>query len=144
MSDAETPAGTPPQGAGNKTGIFLALAGLLVLCAALYWGCLQEPETPPPATPPTPVTPEVKSRWRRSRSRNPRPSQQYRRPRNLRSRLKDLPSAGERWGLPKPGIVNAGQLGEQFIMRPNGLERGVAIVDNLRRAVPYKLRWDGR
>ena len=59
MSDAETPADTPSQGAGNKTGFILALAGLLVLCAALYWGFLQEPDTPPPAAPQTPLTPEV-------------------------------------------------------------------------------------
>ena len=41
--------------------------------------------------------------------------------------------------------LNSGMLGQQFAMSSNSLERGVAIVDNLRMgAVPYKLLPVGR
>lgn len=152
MSDAQTPAGTPPQGAGNKTGIFLALAGLLVLCAALYWGFLQEPETPPPATTQTPVTPEVEIEVEKIVAA---PAQPEAEPAVPEAPEPEVPvevepppiSLGESDGVLAETMasINAGQLGEQFIMRPNGLERGVAIVDNLRQgAVPYKLLPVGR
>ena len=152
MSDAETPAGTPPQGAGNKTGIFLALAGLLVLCAALYWGFLQEPETPPPATTQTPVTPEVEIEVEKIVAA---PAQPEAEPAVPEAPEPEVPvevepppiSLGESDGVLAETMasINAGQLGDQFIMRPNGLERGVAIVDSLRQgAVPYKLLPVGR
>ena len=152
MSDAETPAGTPPQGAGNKTGIFLALAGLLVLCAALYWGFLQEPETPPPATTQTPVTPEVEIEVEKIVAAPVQPEAEPAVPEapepEVPVEVEPPPiSLGESDGVLAETMasINAGQLGEQFIMRPNGLERGVAIVDNLRQgAVPYKLLPVGR
>jgi len=152
MSDAETPAGTPPQGAGNKTGIFLALAGLLVLCAALYWGFLQEPETPPPATTQTPVTPEVEIEVEKIVAAPVQPEAEPAVPEAPEPEVPvevELPaiSLGESDGVLAEAMasINAGQLGDQFIMRPNGLERGVAIVDNLRQgAVPYKLLPVGR
>jgi len=151
MSDAETPADTPSQGAGNKTGIFLALAGLLLLCAALYWGFLQEPETPP-ATPQTPVTPEVEIEMEEIVAVPAPPEAELPAPEPAEL---DVPvevetppiSLGESDGVLAETMasINAGQLGDQFIMRPNGLERGVAIVDNLRQgAVPYKLLPVGR
>ena len=152
MSDAETPADTPSQGAGNKTGIFLALAGLLLLCAALYWGFLQEPETPPPAPPQTPVTPEVEIEVEEIVAVPAQPEAELPAPEPAEL---DVPvevetppiSLGESDGVLAETMasINAGQLGDQFIMRPNGLERGVAIVDNLRQgAVPYKLLPVGR
>lgn len=152
MSDAETPAGTPSQGAGNKTGIFLALAGLLVLCAALYWGFLQEPETPPPAAPQTPATPEVEVEVEEIVAAPAPPEAE---PPVPEPPAPEVPveveppaiSLGESDGVLAETMasINAGQLGDQFIMRPNGLERGVAIVDNLRQgAVPYKLLPVGR
>ena len=152
MSDADTPAGTPPQGAGNKTGIFLALAGLLVLCAALYWGFLQEPETPPPATTQTPVTPEVEIEVEKIVAAPVQPEAEPAVPEapepEVPVEVEPPPiSLGESDGVLAETMasINAGQLGEQFIMRPNGLERGVAIVDNLRQgAVPYKLLPVGR
>ena len=152
MSDAQTPAGTPPQGAGNKTGIFLALAGLLVLCAALYWGFLQEPETPPPATTQTPVTPEVEIEVEKIVAAPVQPEAEPAVPEapepEVPVEVEPPPiSLGESDGVLAETMasINAGQLGEQFIMRPNGLERGVAIVDNLRQgAVPYKLLPVGR
>ena len=150
MSDAETPAGTPPQGAGNKTGILLALAGLLVLCAALYWGFLQEPEAPPPAAPQTPVTPEVEIEVEKIVAAPVQPEVEPPAPPEPEVPVEVEPppiSLGESDGVLAETMasVNAGQVGEQFIMRPNGLERGVAIVDNLRQgAVPYKLLPVGR
>ena len=152
MSDSETPAGAPAQGAGNKTGILLALAGLLVLCAALYWGFLQEPETPPPATPKTPVTPEVSVEVEEIVAA---PAQPEAEPPVPEPPAPEVPvevepppiSLGESDGVLAETMasINAGQLGDQFIIRPNGLERGVAIVDNLRQgAVPYKLLPVGR
>lgn len=152
MSDAETPTDTPSQGAGNKTGIFLALAGLLVLCAALYWGFMQDPETPPPATPQTPETPEVEIEVEEIVAA---PAQHEAEPPVPETPEPEVPvevepppiGLGESDGVLAETMasINAGQLGDQFIMRPSGLERGVAIVDNLRQgAVPYKLLPVGR
>ena len=140
------------QGAGNKTGIFLALPGFWCLCAALYWGFLQEPETPPPATTQTPVTPEVEIEVEKIVAA---PAQPEAEPAVPEAPEPEVPvevepppiSLGESDGVLAETMasINAGQLGEQFIMRPNGLERGVAIVDNLRQgAVPYKLLPVGR
>ena len=151
MSDTEIESSGEAASGGNTRNIALTIGGLLVLSGVLYWGFLQEQETPP-ATPQTPVTPEVEIEVEEIVAVPAPPEAELPAPEppapEVPVEVEPPPiSLGESDEVLAEAMtsINAGDLGDQFIMRPNGLERGVAIVDNLRQgAVPYKLLPVGR
>ena len=140
------------SGANSRPGLILAAAGLLVLCGILYWGFVKEPATAPvseqtpatPETPPIPAPAEVIDA----------PEPEFSTPAKVAEEpIPDVPpippaiTLAESDGVIAEGLpaMNSGPLGEQFVMRPNNVERGIAIIDNLRQgAVPYKLLPVGR
>lgn len=148
----ETDQQLPPQ--KSNTGIILAGVGFLVLCGFLFWGFQQEaesPETeiavaPAPAPPEAIVTPAQPSLPEPEPEPTPEPNVEAPAPAEL---VPEVPAVTLAESdavitefLPQ---LNSGMLGQQFTISSNSLERGVAIVDNLRMgAVPYKLLPVGR
>ena len=139
----------------SNTGIILAGVGFVILCGVLYWGFMQEkpaatPEEPAvlPIAPPV-VTPEavVAEQAPASISEPALEPEVF-----LADEVETIIEAPA-ITLPESDAViteylpqlNSGMLGQQFAMSSNALERGVAIVDNLRMGnVPYKLLPVGR
>ena len=144
---------SPPQ--KSNTGIILAGVGFVVLCGILYWGFMQEEPAPTPVEPPvTPVAPPVATPEAIVIEQPPASiSESAPEPEAALAdeveTIIDAPAVT----LPESDAViteylpqlNSGMLGQQFAMSSNALERGVAIVDNLRMGnVPYKLLPVGR
>ena len=146
----ETDQPLPPQ--KSNIGIIFAGVGFLVLCGFLYWGFLQEaPSSEAEAVvAPTPAPPEKVVMPEQPTLPNPEPL--------VASAVE--PSVPVEIVPEAPSVtleesdaviteflpqLNSGMLGQQFAMSSNRLERGVAIVDNLRMGnVPYKLLPVGR
>lgn len=144
---------SPPQ--KSNAGIILAGVGFVVLCGILYWGFMQEEPAPTPVEPPvTPVAPAVVTPEAvvidqpPASISEPAPESEA----ALADEVETIIEAPA-VTLPESDAViteylpqlNSGMLGQQFAMSSNALERGVAIVDNLRMGnVPYKLLPVGR
>ncbi|MBT4854324.1 MAG: DUF3014 domain-containing protein [Halieaceae bacterium] len=139
----------------SNTGIILAGVGFVILCGVLYWGFMQEkpaatPEEPAvlPVAPPV-VTPEVVVIEQPSAPTSEPALEPEAAPAEAVETIIEAPTVTLSESdavisefLPQ---LNSGMLGQQFAMSSNGLERGVAIVDNLRMGnVPYKLLPVGR
>ena len=149
----ETDQHLPPQ--KSNAGIILAGVGFVVLCGILYWGFMQEEPAPTPVEPPvTPVAPPVVTpeavvvEQPPASVSEPAPEPEAALADEVETII-DAPTVT----LPESDAViteylpqlNSGMLGQQFAMSSNALERGVAIVDNLRMGnVPYKLLPVGR
>ena len=149
----ETDQHLPPQ--KSNAGIILAGVGFVVLCGILYWGFMQEEPAPTPVEPPvTPVAPPVVTpeavviEQPPASISEPAPGPEAALADEIETII-DAPAVT----LPESDAViteylpqlNSGMLGQQFAMSSNALERGVAIVDNLRMGnVPYKLLPVGR
>ena len=146
----ETDQPLPPQ--KSNIGIIFAGVGFLVLCGFLYWGFLQEapPSEAEAVVAPTPAPPEEVIMPEQPSLPDPElalePAVEPSAPVEV---MPEVPvvtleesDAVITEFLPQ---INSGMLGQQFAMSSNSLERGVAIVDNLRMgAVPYKLLPVGR
>ncbi|WP_435215245.1 DUF3014 domain-containing protein [Luminiphilus sp. nBUS_16] len=149
----ETDQNLPPQ--KSNAGIILAGVGFVVLCGILYWGFMQEKPAPTPVEAPvTPVAPPVVTPEAVVTEQAPASiSEPTLEPEVvLADEVKTIIEAPA-ITLPESDAViteylpqlNSGMLGQQFAMSSNALERGVAIVDNLRMGnVPYKLLPVGR
>ena len=146
----ETDQPLPPQ--KSNIGIIFAGVGFLVLCGFLYWGFLQEaPSSEAEAVvAPTPTPPEEVVMPEPPTLPNPEPALE---PAVESSPPVEIVPEAPAVTLEESDAVitevlpqlNSGMLGQQFAMSSNSLERGVAVVDNLRMgAVPYKLLPVGR
>ena len=146
----ETDQPLPPQ--KSNIGIIFAGVGFLVLCGFLYWGFLQEaPSSEAEAVvAPTPAPPEEVVMPEQPTLPNPEPALE---PVAESSPPVEIVPEATAVTLEESDAVitevlpqlNSGMLGQQFAMSSNSLERGVAVVDNLRvGAVPYKLLPVGR
>ena len=146
----ETDQPLPPQ--KSNIGIIFAGVGFLVLCGFLYWGFLQEaPSSEAEAVvAPTPTPPEEVVMPEPPTLPNPEPALE---PAVESSPPVEIVPEAPAVTLEESDAVitevlpqlNSGMLGQQFAMSGNSLERGVAVVDNLRMgAVPYKLLPVGR
>ena len=146
---------SPRRPASNRTNLVLPVVGLLLLIGALYWGFMQpgsEPVPEPPAaqavtpevvevTPIVPADLEPAAPAEPIIEDQPEPMADLTPPPAAEISLADsdalLAGAIEELEL--------GPMGTTFIQQANSLERGVAIVDNLRMGeVPYKLLPIGR
>jgi hypothetical protein len=149
----ETDQRLPPQ--KSNAGIILAGVGFVVLCGILYWGFMQEEPVPTPVEPPvTPVAPPVVTPETVVIEQPPASiSEPALEPEAaLADEVETIIEASAVTLSESAAVIteylpqlNSGMLGQQFAMSSNALERGVAIVDNLRMGnVPYKLLPVGR
>jgi hypothetical protein len=149
----ETDQRLPPQ--KSNAGIILAGVGFVVLCGILYWGFMQEEPVPTPVEPPvTPVAPPVVTPETVVIEQPPASiSEPALEPEAaLADEVETIIEAPAVTLSESAAVIteylpqlNSGMLGQQFAMSSNALERGVAIVDNLRMGnVPYKLLPVGR
>lgn len=134
----------------SRQALYLVLAAFVLLGGTLYWGLSTQrapsPEPPPEIStaPPAPVEPEVIVP---AEPEPPMPAEVPPEPDfEAEPELPTISLADSDVVLAEQiPQLNGGELGEQFVMQPNRLERGAAIVDNLRQgSVPYKLLPAGR
>jgi len=146
---------SPRRPASNRTNLVLPIVGLLLLIGALYWGFMQpgsepvpEPSAAQAVTPEvvevTPIVPadlEPAAPAEPIIEDQPEPMADLTPPPAAEISLADSDAL-------LAGVIEElelGPMGTTFIQQANSLERGVAIVDNLRMGeVPYKLLPIGR
>ncbi len=144
---------SPPQ--KSNAGIILAGVGFVVLCGILYWGFMQEKPEPTPVEPTViSVAPPVVTSGAVVAEQPPTSNSEP----DLDAETDLVDEVETKIEAPAVTLaesdtviieylpqLNSGMLGQQFAMSSNPLERGVAIVDNLRMGnVPYKLLPVGR
>ncbi len=148
-----------PNNAGKPNLIF-AVGGLLIVGGIIYWGFLQEEPYPadsqpaaviveapedtvePAAASIVPATDEPATLVEPIIEENPAETEILEAP----APEPTMSLADANALLPEVvATLGTGTLGEAFTQQPNGVERGIAIVDNLRQGeVPYKLLPVGR